>query len=200
MITPRGAKRWMVVLYTFACYFSYFAGGFRSCISLVLLGAWYNNLNGSNVSWIIRNLINALGYLSFALGALEVVLGCPLPLQAGQQLTWWFLLVGMVIFSTVQMHDIQDLQGDLKRGRKTMPVALGDSATRRISACLIVFWSLLIPKQWNMGSAGQIGTLTLGIVLANRVLLGGATRYDKATFRIWNVWIVWLYASPLLFT
>lgn len=74
-LTPVMAKNLVVLLYPVAILMSVQLGGFNQSIILLALGTWYNRLSGGDGGWLVRNLINALGFVSFALGALEVALG-----------------------------------------------------------------------------------------------------------------------------
>lgn len=50
-------------------------GGWRQCITLMLLGNIYNNRQGAEASPFTRNMINSGGYLCLSSGAMEVALG-----------------------------------------------------------------------------------------------------------------------------
>lgn len=48
------------------------AGGLRQNMALIFLGTWYNNFGGADGHPIMRDAMNALGYMCFASGAMEV--------------------------------------------------------------------------------------------------------------------------------
>lgn len=79
-ITSHNALRIMFVFYAVSLISSFILGGYRQSLSLIFLGTWYNNFGGADRGLIIRNLINALGYICFTSGAMEVAQKSYLPL------------------------------------------------------------------------------------------------------------------------
>lgn len=45
------------------------------------------------------------------------------------------MIVRSVVFSTLQIMDLEDMKGDAARGRKTLPFAFGESLAR---------WSIIV--------------------------------------------------------
>lgn len=127
-----------------------YGGGYRQSLGLVLLGTWYNNFGGSDQHPVVRNLISALGYLCFTSGALEAALGgTPLPFRTAPRLTRWLLVIAGIILSTVHAQDMYDQEGDAKRGRRTVPLVIGDAPAR---------WTIAIPMLvWGGFVSGVLG-------------------------------------------
>ena len=196
-LTPKEAKRIMFVSYPMACLASAYVGGLKQCIALILLGYWYNDCGGADISYITRNFINACGFICYSSGAMEVALGSPLPLVK-PRLTQWFLIIGGVIFSTVQTQDMYDQAGDRLRGRKTMPLVLGDERCRWITSLLIAFWCLVCPWYWALHLGVHAAFMALGANIVSRILRKRSVGEDKQTFRVWNLWVVLMYSLPLL--
>lgn len=199
-MTPSSAYYLMIFLYPSALCVSLWLGGVRQCISLMALGYVYNDLNMADWSWIGRNTINALGFCSFASGALEVSIGSPLSLDVnGHRIMYsWLGIVAGVVFSTVQTQDMADQDGDRLRGRKSMPLAIGDSMARWLTAAATLAWSLICPLYWsaNLGSVILIGGF--GSAIAYRTVLLRTVQDDMWTFRLWNIWLGLLYTLPLV--
>jgi hypothetical protein len=61
----------MLVLYPVACLVSALLGGLRQCLALIILGFCYNDLGFADRSCITRNLINGIGFVCYASGAVE---------------------------------------------------------------------------------------------------------------------------------
>ncbi len=196
-LTPEQAKRIMFLFYPIAFLVSAYIGGLRQCIALILLGYWYNDCGGADDSYITRNFINACGFICYSSGAMEVALESPLPLSE-TELVQWFLIIGGVIFTTIQIQDISDQAGDRLRGRKTMPLVLGDERCRRITVFLIGFWCLVCPWYWASHLGVHAAFAALGARLVSRIMWKRSEREDKHTFREWNLWVVFLYSLPLL--
>ena len=191
---PAEAKVLMLLFYPAASGISFWIGGIRQCLFLIVLGYWYNDCKGADTSWVSRNFINASGFLCYTSGAMEVALGRPLAMEP--TLLRWFLVIGIIVFSTVQTQDMYDQAGDSLRGRQTLPLVLGEWS-RWTVAIPMVFWCWFIPWYWNLGWVGYPAPVMLGNSVAYRTLLKRNTKDDKLTFRIWNIWLVTLYASPL---
>ena len=197
-LSEKQAKYLMLILYPVAIMSSFALGGMRQSATLVLLGYWYNDLGGADKSCIVRNLINACGFLSFATGAAEV-------LSASERFTTpfhsvalkWFVIIGAIVFSSVQTQDMYDQAGDSLRGRKTVPLVLGDFWARLTIAVSVTLWSYMCPVFWKLGIATHVLSCAMGGVIVVRTLSVKTVEADKTTFRIWNLWLVFLYSLPL---
>ncbi|KAI1824130.1 UbiA prenyltransferase family [Xylaria intraflava] len=204
--TPRQATYVMIFFYLVGAIVSWNIGGFRFNMSLLLLGVWYNNMGGSDVNALIRNLINALGYSSFAAGALEVALNKPLRFdwalakRIGERpsLETWIVVLLAIILTTVHTQDMQDQKGDALRDRRSLPLQIGDGPCRWVIAICMAFWGLFCPLLWQCGWVGHIVSIPLAHTVALRSLSLRSVEADKTTFRIWNLWIVCLYTLPLI--
>ena len=142
-VEPAQAKTIMLALYPIAFLVSTRVGGTRQCLALVALGYWYNDCKGGDKSCIVRNMINACGFVCYTSGAMEVALGSQLPLSL--DILKWFLITGLVVFSTVQSQDMYDQAGDSLRGRRTVPLVLGDGPSRWTIAIPMVIWCWFVP-------------------------------------------------------
>ncbi|KAI1387695.1 UbiA prenyltransferase family-domain-containing protein [Hypoxylon trugodes] len=166
-INRKNALYMMYTHYILAILISIGLGGLRQSLLLILLGAWYNIGGGANNNFVTRNFINAAGILSFASGAMEVVLGFPLVVTKPS--VEWLGILALVIFSTIQMQDLPDIEGDSDRNRKTMPLVVGNTITRWVTAILVLVFSGLPPTYWRLDWYSFIVPLLLGTLVATRV-------------------------------
>lgn len=195
-LTLQHAKLLMLAFYPAALLFSIYTGSTLQCLTLVFLGRAYNGLGSADRSCIMRNLTNAAGFLCYASGATIVASqDCAVQNTKAYQ---WFGMIGLVILSTVQMQDMGDQQGDAARGRKTVPLVVGDWNARLTIALPVVIWSVLAPAFWSLPRIGFVIPLLLGSLVSKRVLLNRTVREDNWTFGIWNVWMISLYLLPLV--
>ncbi|ETS74170.1 hypothetical protein PFICI_14036 [Pestalotiopsis fici W106-1] len=192
----RRARIMMLVHYFIAIGISTMIGGLRQGLLTIALGIWYNALGGADDGFIVRNFINAAGYLSFGSGAMEVALGEPLALN--RALLTWMAILAAVIFSTVQLQDIFDVEGDASRGRRTMPLVIGDAATRWCSALMVLISCVMCPAYWSLDWSGFVLPVFLGVTIAVRTLTYRDPGSDKRTFLMWNGWLVLIYTLPLV--
>ncbi|CAF9904425.1 MAG: hypothetical protein ALECFALPRED_008547 [Alectoria fallacina] len=195
-MTPRQAERLMMALYPLAVGLSLPIGGFRQSVGLVVLGTWYNNLAGGDANCFVRNLINACGYVCFTSGAMEVALGFPLPLET--RLLHWFGVIAATVFTTVHLQDMYDQTGDRVRGRKTVPLVIGDVPARWSIAIPMVIWGFVCPRFWNGGIAVLAPSLVLAGTVAARSLLLTTIEGDRMTFKLWNAWMTLVFVLPLM--
>ncbi|KAJ5291526.1 hypothetical protein N7478_000777 [Penicillium angulare] len=168
-------------------------GGFVQSILLAVFGTIYNDFGGGDNHWLVRNLLNAAGFTSFASGTLEVAL------QAAPSLSIisWIFLVGLVVGTTVHVQDMYDQPGDAAAGRYTLPLVIGDEKARWSIACSVTAWSLFCPFYWSSSPVGYLAPLVLGLWVSTRSLTKRTVQEDRVTFRIYNAWLVALYALPM---
>ena len=163
-------------------------------------------MGGADINALVRNLINALGYASFGIGALEVALNSPMKFNfetltadlATPNLEKWLIVVASVIMTTVQMQDMEDQVGDAQRGRLSVPVQFGEVPARWSVAIPMLFWGLFCPYFWRCAWPGYIVCTSLAFTISYRVLTFRTVPDDKLTFRMWNLWVLSLYCLPLI--
>ncbi|KAJ5715971.1 uncharacterized protein N7483_013152 [Penicillium malachiteum] len=180
--------------------------GHRQSTLLLGLDIWYNNFGGADDNPVVRNGINALGYLCFISGALEVALGEKLafPLHSSlgisnseYYLPQWLFIIACIIISTVHLQDLYDQKGDAIRDRRTVPLVIGDTAARWSIAIPMAIWGIICPHFWYVRY--EIFSLSLGLAytVALRVLTLRSVENDRLTFLLWNCWIATVYVMPL---
>ena len=152
---------------------------------------------------MIRNLINECGFVCYAAGALEIAVGTTSKFGAGELLRQrvvmqWLCIIGLVIFSTIHAQDLRDRVGDGKRQRRTLPVVLGDQKSRWAVVAPVAVWSLLCPRFWQVGVFGHGVVAVVGLIIGVRTLTKRRVEDDRLTFKVWSVWIVSIYALPLI--
>jgi 4-hydroxybenzoate polyprenyltransferase len=184
----------LLVLHPFVFGITLCFGGARQGLLIMGLTYAYNGLGGGE-HFIAKNLINAAAYVAFAFGATAVAHGAPVWNAAA---TKWGGIIGAVVLSTAQMMDMEDQAGDGARGRRTLPLVIGDRAARWSIAVPVMAWAILTPWFWRIGSRGYIAPGVLGWMVAHRVLTKRTVRGDRTTFRLWNLWIMSIYALPVL--
>jgi len=195
-VCPKRARTWMLCLYPFAVLTSVGFGGLRQCLTLVFLGVWYNDFGGADAHCFVRNLINACGFVCYAAGAMEVALGRPLP--ASTTIIWWFFVIAAMVFTSVHSQDMADQEGDQIRGRKSVPLIIGDGPSRWTIAISVSTFSLFCPWFWDLMPWAYLGSVILGASVSLRSLIYRSVKDDKVTFRLWNLWIVAIYCLPMV--
>lgn len=195
-LSGEAAKHLMVVFYCAAIVLSLVLGAAPQCLTLLALGYWYNDLQGADANFLVRNLINGCGFVCFSSGAMQVALGKRG--SAIQLLWWWFIVIAGIVLTTVQTQDMYDQRGDAVRGRKTVPLVIGDDLARWSIAFPMAVWSWLCPWLWGSSLAGYVLPVVLGATVIVRTLRERSEKGDKVTFRWWNLWLVSVYLLPLI--
>lgn len=197
-MSPTHAKWLMWCLYPVAIVASLKLGGLKQCLALIFLGWWYNDLGGADHDCLTRNFINACGFLSFASGATEVASRSALLGSPFKPIAWsWFLVIGAVVFTSVHTQDMYDQAGDGLRGRKSVPLTIGDHYARWSIAVAMAVWSVACPTFWQLGPGTYAMSTVTAAIVTFRTLTKRSVAADKLTFRIWNLWMVMLYLMPL---
>lgn len=99
------ARRLLLVVLPIAIIVTFYIGGMEETIVMNTLEYMYNDLGGADENFVVRNLINAAGFICYSAGATRVALGhdqCFLNDKAYQ----WLAIIGGIIFSTLQMQDM----------------------------------------------------------------------------------------------
>ena len=176
---------------------TYSGAGSTTAVAFVL--NWmYNDLGGSDVHYTIRNLINALAMIVASTGTTRVAMYDGSNLHdfsaTGYQ---WLAIKATIVFTTLQIQDLRDQDGDRSRCRNTAPIALGDQFTRWTIAGPVMFWSTICPFFWNVDFFGYIVPLILGIILSMRILAWRSIEADQSTWKLWGLWTFSIFLLPL---
>ena len=176
---------------------SIFSGGFWPGVALQLLTYWYNH-GGGNKHWLLRGIINAGGYMSFTLGAVEVALG-EQRLELSSAALRYLATIASAICTTIHAMDIYDQAGDRRCGRKTLPLVLGELNARCIISIFVWLFSLCAPFLTSSPYLANLPTLVLGVLIVKRMLQRRhqTLYFQKGTFKLWCFWLISLYLQPL---
>lgn len=170
-------------------------GGVVQSALLAIFGTIYNDFGGGDGHWLVRNLLNAAGFTSFTSGTLEVALQSYLP----RSTIPWIFLIALVVGTSVHVQDMYDQPGDAAAGRRTLPLVIGDEMARWSIAVVVTAWSILCPLYWSSSLVGYLGPIGLGVWVSLRSLTKRMVKEDRTTFRIYNAWLVALYALPMTY-
>lgn len=100
----------------------------------------------------------------------------------------WFGVYSAVIFTTIQVSDIPDIEGDKLQNRRTMPIVCGEVVTRWTSAVAVVGWSFFVSSFWGLSA---LWLPAFGVVVAVAIVLGGHSEgLDKRVYLVYNIWLV----------
>lgn len=174
---------------------SLFLGAPTETLLLISLTWIYNDLGGGDENFILRNTVNAVGMSIYGSGAIVVACGSECKVaRAGYE---WIALIGLIVLTTLQVQDMSDQEGDLARGRKTMPLVIGDKLTRWTIGVGVMGWSMGAPFFWKAQVEAYVPCLILGGSLSLRTLLLRSVEADERTWKLWCLWMISLYLLPV---
>lgn len=168
---------------------------------LILILTWlYNDLGGGDQDWVLRNVIIAMAFWLYNAGSAKVAASdLALPPTLSSVGRNWTTIVSLVILTTMHVQDLKDQAGDMKRGRRTAPIVLGDYTSRWTVAISVTFWSLACAFYWRLGIIG-LGPIGLGTIVAWRCVSLKGKRADRKTWEVWAAWTALLYSTPFLYS
>lgn len=172
-------------------------GATEETVLLFCLTWMYNDLGGSDDSFLVRNLLIAVAYTLYGSGALRVACDHP-SWTMNTNAVIWLIFIGCIIFTTMHIQDLKDMEGDRAKDRKTAPLVLGGTCTRYILAFAVLFWSFASSLYWRLDHRLFAALLVCGILLAARMVLLDGTVADRTTWKLWSYWLATLYALPLV--
>lgn len=196
-ITEREARWMLLTLIPITFLATLWLGGISETVVMMVLTWMYNDLGGADELYVVRNLINALGFMCYSSGATTVAAGFgrhSLTLDAYV----WIAIVGGIVFSTLSMQDLPDVEGDAARGRSTAPLLHGDAIARWTIAMPVLAWSVICPWFWDLSWSGYAISIIVGNLLALRILFLRSIIADRGSWNLWCFWTIILYTLPLL--
>jgi len=196
-ITQVQARRLLLAILPVTFFLNMSLGGLEVTLTALVLTWMYNDLGGADENYIIRNLINACGLVSWSAGTTLVACGKGRHTLNTMGYTW-LAIEAAIIFTTLHVQDLRDQEGDIARDRKTAPIVWGDAFTRWTIAIPVMSWTFLCPLIWNLGVAGFLVPLIPGGILALRVMFLRTVEADKITWKLWGIWIASLFILPLI--
>ena len=196
-ITAAQARRLLLAVLPVAFILTLYLGGMEETVAMMVLTWMYNDLGGADENYLIRNVINAFGFMCYSSGATLVACGFG-EHQLNRTAYQWLAMIGGIVFSTLQMQDMSDQEGDQARGRGTVPLVLGDGPARWTIIVPVMLWSFLCPLFWALHPYAFVAPVAAGGVVSLRLLLWRTVESDKLTWKFWNVWISCVYFLPLI--
>ena len=194
-LTPDQARQLLILSIPVVFFATLRMGGWHPSVILMLLTWIYNDLGAADENVLVRHLNNALGFGCFSAGAAQVAAGFP---HHGLNDTayQWLAVISVVITVTIQFQDMEDVEGDSLRGRRTAPIVFGDRPTRWANAVTAIACSWGAPVFWRLDASGYVLPVSLGLLLAYRTLALRTLKADKTTFKLWCLWLMVLYLLP----
>ncbi|ESK83135.1 hypothetical protein Moror_15019 [Moniliophthora roreri MCA 2997] len=175
-------------------YLSWVHQVFYAGLSLTLAFIFYNEL-GLDSYWYSKSLLNAIGIVSWNVGAALITSQGPHGLCGQYQVTP-FISVAL-IWTTIHVQDFRDEAGDRLQGRITLPTFL-PVASRYLTLFLLNSWSVALAIFWQLGPAALACFVAFGIYLSFHILLQRTEEDDKVSLRLYMIWLTLAQTLPFL--
>ncbi|KAF9459674.1 UbiA prenyltransferase family [Collybia nuda] len=183
--------RWLLVP---LCTFTSIPYGWRViCATFILTTALivYDEY-GLSGHWIGKNVINAIGYASFELGA-TTIMGDRSQLD---EIALKSLLCSVsLVLTTIHAQDFSDAEGDSALGRSTFPI-YAPNISRIYTLLALIIWSYVLGQLWNLGIYSRFSLGTLGLLVGWRFYRLRSAWDDKNTFICYNLWLLFVHLLP----
>ncbi|KAF5962563.1 transcription activator amyR [Fusarium bulbicola] len=145
-ISPELAHKWQLVSIVTLLALCYTTVGAWQETAFYLFCTWlYNERAWGDKSWWQRALMNACGITTNRVATLRVAVtaiqaNSPEDFGFTNKGLGWFLICASLVFTTIQVQDLRDQEGDKLIDRQTFPLILGDAPTRWITAVAVMIW------------------------------------------------------------
>lgn len=202
MITPDQTRRLLLCLVPVYLALGYALGVWNMALVVVTINFIYNDLGGSG-ELLVRDVVLGIAYIIHQMGALQITLGSGeyRTDMAGDLVSprgyAWAAMSGLLVVTTIPIQDIKDQEGDRQRAnRKTMPLVIGETATRYYLAVMIPFWAVVGTVFWGTPVWYAVPLVAYGLYISWRLLAMRNPVDDEASWRNWTRWQLLAYALP----
>ncbi|EKM52334.1 uncharacterized protein PHACADRAFT_126070 [Phanerochaete carnosa HHB-10118-sp] len=140
-----------------------------------------------------KNFCNIGGYTTFEIGATKLMGAAH---DMDNISTTAVCISGILIFTTVQVQDFADVEGDKRLGRVTFPI-YAPEFSRQFTLIAITMWSLFLSYFWKIGPYFGAMYMVLGIILGLHLYLYRTEAHDRSSYILFNVWLTIAHIMPL---
>jgi len=195
-ITFRNAVilRWLLVPACWTLSACYSLETMYASMGLVALTVIYDELGAHSCHWAVRNLVNALGFVSFEVGASLVAGNNRHYLDETARLS--VLCSAGIFFTTIQSQDFKDVEGDSLIGRQTIPIVHPKLAAPTL-ALILQAWGIGLSMLWHANLATAIAFNALSMAVGICYMASKTVKAYQRSFYLYNVWLSFAHGLPL---
>lgn len=201
-ITGDQTRRLILAIIPVSLGLNYYMNVWDQGVLIHVITWMYNELGGCDEWFFVRDMCTACAFAMFNSGALKVASGCYLndnQCDVNRLGRIWTGIISTVIFTTMQVQDLKDQEGDRLRQRKTVVLLFGERASRASIALLVLFWSLVSIFFWGLSFWTFALAMLPAMVVISKVMKSGCTKTeDRRTWQLWALWLICLYALPIV--
>lgn len=201
-ITPESARTWQLVsIVSLLALCATVLGAWQYTVFYLFCAWLYNEQAWGDKSWWQRALLNACGITTNRVASLCVAITA---MQITEQFHFtekalvWFFMSAAIVFTTIQVQDLRDMEGDAQINRQTLPLIIGDAPTRWLTAVAVWIWSVVCPRYWNLDILSCVIPILIGVAVTMHILVYRTREHDQTSFRLVAIWWVVLYFLPVM--
>ena len=105
MLSAAQARRLLLGNIPVVFFITFYIGGMEETVAMFVLTWMYNDLGGADESYVVRNFINALGFVCYSSGATRVACGHG-QYFLNDEAYQWLVIIGGIVFTTLQAQDM----------------------------------------------------------------------------------------------
>ncbi|KIM79190.1 hypothetical protein PILCRDRAFT_792336 [Piloderma croceum F 1598] len=184
--------RWWLVPLCWAVSFYYSATVLGASVAFAALTVLYNEQH-MHSHWLMRGLLNAIGFASFEVGGTLIAGSQPSNLDSNAILAIC-LSVG-IFLTTAHAQDFKDVLGDDLIGRKTLPIVY-PVFSRLSMPIALMFWSTALSFTWHTDRATSLIFLCFSTVVGGRFVTMKTILDDQVSYYFYNAWLAAAYILP----
>ncbi|KAK8067765.1 Fumagillin beta-trans-bergamotene synthase [Apiospora saccharicola] len=155
----------------------------------------YNDFGGAEVP-VARQILNGIALALLGLGALKLAAG-PGSVVSAEGYAWAGILA-LLVATTIQTQDFRDMEGDAARGRRTLPLVVGDTAMRWVTVVLMLLWAFFVPWLCGAGVTGYVLSAATAGVAGFSLAAYRNPKADARSYKLWSVWLAVIDIMPWL--
>ncbi|KAG2067696.1 hypothetical protein BDR04DRAFT_1211965 [Suillus decipiens] len=144
------------------------------------LSILYNEFGGDK-SGLSKNLLTAIAYAAFELGA-TVMIGSSIDKVGARAVTFNFVMFA----TTLHAQDFKDEEGDRLAGRRTL-VTLFPTFARMSMMISIPLWSLYLSRLWKMDLVCSVAFIAYGTIVGARFMVYRTASAHKKSCKLYSV-------------
>jgi len=198
LCTPKQIKRRIPYVWLIHLFLIYIIGGMVWLTIWIIYSLVYHFWGGDQ-KWYIKTLLANVSTLVVTVPLWIFING-----DIGPMALTWFTVFFTYWFTCSILQDLRDIEGDILNGRRTLPMILGDTLSRKLSAIALTFQPLLfiVPIYiWgDLSVKSSIGIMIFTIsswYLVWRILHLRTKDADDMTYKLYTALSVLLMMGPI---
>ncbi|KAK7916919.1 UbiA prenyltransferase [Apiospora marii] len=145
----------------------------------------HNDSGGGNIP-LPRQILNGAALAVLGEGALKLAAGPGS--VVGVEGYAWTAVVALLVATTIQTQDFRDMEGDAARGRRTLPLVVGDMAMRWVTIGLMLLWAFFVPWLCSAGLTGYVLSGAAAGVAGFSLAVYRTPEADERSYKLWSLW------------